>query len=510
MCGRSPTTSRWPPGGRDAERAARYDVLAAQQALATLAADDAKRLAATALELLDQKEDDLLRCDALICLGQAERLMGEGDHREHLIAAARLARDHADVDRLVTATLANGGGIGDVPGADAERIELIDAALEAVGTADTAERARLLAVLALELGAFAGAASERAFSLADEAVAVARRVGDPATSTFVLHNHFDATLVPHTRQQRLALSAENIALAESLGDPVALANALQDTAYVSAEYGELDAGFSRYEEVAVIGKEFELGAMQRTPLITRASKALKDGRIVEAEALADEAFRVMTETGHRSAFGFYAAQLIAIRRDQGRLDELVTLVADAARDNPEVPAYRTAPCLIHAELDQEPEAAAVLRTLAADEFAAIPYDWMWLTAMCNCAEVSAWLGDTSTAAVLFDRLSPFHDHFAMSIIALGSVAHFTGALAGAIGRRDKADSYFDEAAAMEERAGAVTCLARTRLAWARMLMNQDGSGDAARAALLLDQVLETAASVGLPTVERRARRLLAQ
>ena len=35
----------------------------------------------------------------------------------------------------------------------------------------------------------------------------------------------------------------------------------------------------------------------------------------------------MTETGHRSAFGFYAAQLIAIRRDQGRLDELVTLVA---------------------------------------------------------------------------------------------------------------------------------------------------------------------------------------
>ena len=33
-------------------------------------------------------DDDLLRCDALTCLGQAERLLGEGEHREHLLAAS--------------------------------------------------------------------------------------------------------------------------------------------------------------------------------------------------------------------------------------------------------------------------------------------------------------------------------------------------------------------------------------------------------------------------------------
>jgi hypothetical protein len=186
------------------------------------------------------------------------------------------------------------------------------------------------------------------------------------------------------------------------------------------------------------------------------------------------------------------------------------LVAQAAAENPTVAAFQTALCIIHTDLEQPEEGRAVIRGLAADDFAVIQYDFLWLVAMCNCAELSAFLGDRSTAGVLLERLLPFHDQFVASVVSVGAVGHFIGALAATLERYEEADAYFAQAAAMEERNGAVTCLARTRLDWARMLLARAAPSDADRAKALLDEVLTTADTVGLPTIERRARELLSR
>ena len=110
--------------------------------------------------------------------------------------------------------MANAGGVGDVAGTDSERIELIEAALDAIGAEDSTDHARLLAILALQLGSFAGRGVA--------AVLRPRRRGrghgeaEPATAatlSFVLHCHSDATWVPHTLARRLANNAENVELA---------------------------------------------------------------------------------------------------------------------------------------------------------------------------------------------------------------------------------------------------------------------------------------------------------
>jgi hypothetical protein len=494
-------------GGRDVETAVRYHVAAARQAQLALASDDAKRLAEAGLELLEGVDDDGLWCDALTCLGRAERTLGSGEHREHLIDAARRAERLGDVQRLVTAVLANGGGVGDVPGVDNERIELLDAALEAIGPNDSEDRARLLAILANQLGAFVGGGSERAFPIADEALEVARRIGDPKTLSFVLQAHFEATWVPRTRTRRLALAAENVVLAEALGDPVGLGEALHSQGFVRAEYGELEALSDAMERAGAIGEEYGIGNLRRSVPLARASKALNDGRLEEAEALANEALHAFVETGHRSAFAFYAAALIGIRRDQGRLAELAPLLAQISQDNPNLPALQAARCMVHADLDQLEEADEVLRTLSIDGFSSLPYDWLWLASLCNCAEACARLADRATAEVLLDQLSPFADHFAMMVVPIGATARLTGALATIVGRYDDADRWLAEAAAMEERSGSVACLARTRVDWARMLLTRRGPTDAERAAGLLEQALATATSSGLATVERRVREL---
>ena len=171
--------------------------------MTALAVEDTKTLASKALDLLEDHHNDILRCDALTCLGQAERFLGEGQHREHLIEAARLAQQAHDVDRLVAAVFENGGGVGDVAGADADRIELIGAALNAIGPTDSTTRARFLALRALELGTNRRRRFARAFEVAEDTLATARRVNDPATLSFVLHTYADAKRVPHTLPHRL-------------------------------------------------------------------------------------------------------------------------------------------------------------------------------------------------------------------------------------------------------------------------------------------------------------------
>src|SRR5207253_710120 len=118
--------------------------------------------------LLGDVDDESLRCDLLTCRGTAERLLGAPEHRETLLDAARIAQTIGDTDRLAAAVLANVGGVSDVSGLDAERVELIEAALTALPTSDTAIRARLLAALAYEIGSFAGVADPRCFDVADE------------------------------------------------------------------------------------------------------------------------------------------------------------------------------------------------------------------------------------------------------------------------------------------------------------------------------------------------------
>src|SRR5262249_50796041 len=61
-----------------------------------------------------------------------------------------------------------------------------------------------------------------------------------------------------------------------------------------------------------------------------------------------------------------------------------------------------------------------------------------------------------------------------------------------LGRWDEASRYFEAALAMNARMGAVTFVARTRVAYARMLMARGGPDDRGRAAALLAEVQTTA------------------
>ena len=148
-------------------RAIRESRLAGQHALDALAPDEAARWFAHALELHRRHgaPDRGCECDLLTELGEAQRRGADRTYRVTLLEASRLARELRDGERLGAAALANTRGFESASGSvDEARVSELRAALELSADADPLRRARLLALLALELTFVASIEERRALS----------------------------------------------------------------------------------------------------------------------------------------------------------------------------------------------------------------------------------------------------------------------------------------------------------------------------------------------------------
>ena len=226
---------------QDPDRAVAYSRQAGDRALAELAPDEAMRWFTRALELSAGGGDPAMRCDLLTGLGEAERQSGRPAFRESLLEAGQIARELGDLQRLAAAVLANTRGQPSQHGSvDEERVELIEAALDATGdTGDLATRSRLLALLALELNWDPDC--ERRRSLSAEALDLARRTEDVSVIAHALHNRIITIQAPETLEERSALSREVGELAEGLADPGLRYLAYYDASIVAGEVGDMSA-----------------------------------------------------------------------------------------------------------------------------------------------------------------------------------------------------------------------------------------------------------------------------
>jgi len=345
----------------DLRKALRYAYQAGQRALAQLAPDEAMRWFNQGLQLFEQERDgdEVLRTDLLIGLGTAQRQTGDPTHRATLLEAAAHAGRLGDTERLVTAALANSRGYFSTIGTfDVERVEVLRAALDALGERDRPERAKLLATVATEMAAEGD--WEHHHHIADEALAIARRLDDPATLAQVLIVRYLAINVPETLELRLAETAEACALTESIGDPLAegLAAVFRVAAAISA--GDLAEVDRRMEQVRSRTSQLGQPLLEHWLNLHESWRALLGGDQEEAERYATQAMRVAEGSGNPEGRMFYAGQIFTIRMVQGRLDEVVDLVAQVAANTPGVPVYRSTLATALCELDRDDEARRLL------------------------------------------------------------------------------------------------------------------------------------------------------
>ena len=348
-------------------------------------------------------DDEETKCAVLVGLGEAQRQAGDSAYRRTLLDAAATAHALGHDQLLIRAALANNRGFYSAIGTvDAERVETVRRAL-VVAPPDSPERARLLAILALEL-TFAEDFDNR-LALVHEAVEVARRSGDQRTIADVLARTHEAIAVPSTIADRLQWTAEACDIARALRDPALewLANTVNmvsglDAGDLAIVDRGLGAATSAAEKLGQPHPEWETRYHSSW-------RAMLAGDTAVAEQLASSAFEVGTESGEPDALLIFGLQLIAIRWQQGRLAEMLPLIREGADDAPGVPGYHALCAWACAETGEIDEARVGVADGARVGFEP-PYDGNWLVGQAFWAGAASRVGGVDTRG-LVSRLQPY-------------------------------------------------------------------------------------------------------
>ena len=320
----------------DLEKPVRYAQQAAEWALEQLAPDESIRWFGHALELLagdGEVVDDERRCSLLVGLGEAQRQVGDRVYRETLLDAAEIAQRIGSSALLVQSALANNRGIFSAFGeVDEPRLEVLRAALAVVDpSAGGATRAKLLALLAVE-SMFDSEFAERQ-ELVLRAVEAARATSDPSTIAEVLARTHVAIQVPENIATRLELTTEAWDRAREVRDP--FVRWLTETVRMNAA---LDVGDIAVHErcfADAVASAERLG--QPHPLwearFSASTRAMLHGDSAEAERFANEGLEFALKTGEPDALTIFGVQIVGIRWQQGRLEEIVPLIREAVGAN---------------------------------------------------------------------------------------------------------------------------------------------------------------------------------
>jgi DNA-binding CsgD family transcriptional regulator len=501
----------------DVDKAVFYAERAGASADALFAYEEAVSHYEMALQILEQKHaDDLTRCFALLLtLGEVQRKAGDFSQAlQSFQRAAAVAKTLGSPEGLARAAL----GFEETawrPGLPGDAaVRLCEEALMALGEGDSALKARVLGGLTRAL-AFTGAFAQGTV-IGKQAVEMARRLGDSSTLTATLRTSLYARYarwgLDHN-EERLATATEMVRLAEEAGDRSMALEAHLWRLFDLMELGDIpavDQQLAIYTRLALdLRQPFQLYSDRSF----RAMRAIFEGRFAEGERDAQEALAIGQRLRGQDALGLFGVQMFTLRREQGRLREVAPAVRHFVQMSPEASRWRPGLALIYSELGLVAEARAEFEHLAAQNFADVPRDALWILCMVYLAEVCVFLGDTARAATLYQLLLPYDGHNLVAgphVACYGAASRHLGMLAATLSRWDDAQRHFEQALAMNTRMGAKPWLAHTQFQYAKMLLARARPGAREQATLLLDQALSISRQLGMDTLQERATALMEQ
>ena len=485
------------------ERAIRYNILAARAAANALAFDEAARMLVTAhgLGIDDARE----RAEVLLELGVARHKAGSGlDAREALESAAQIGRELADAELLARAA-ARYEEASWRPGMVEGAVELLEEATAALGEHESELSVELLGGLARALDG--KGEHERAAIVRENAIGLARRLGDRAgLATVLVRSYWSRGATPI--EEILEMLTEARAISEELGDTELQAEAMSWRVPAFVAMADIPAARSeaaQLRRIAEITRQpFNLHVAEQYD----AAISLSDGKLDAAEAMAgrSEAAGRMLTGGDAS--GTYGIQMFSLRREQGRLAELASVIRIlVARDRERSP-WRPGLASLLVELGMESEAKSELARIASEGLD--PFrESLWLASLTYLTDACVAVGDATVAALLYPELAPLAGSNVMVghlVAYYGAADRYLGMLAGTLGEWELAEEHFEQALAANLAMEARTWLAHTNYEYARMLLAHGGE-NSDRAQVLLVEADRLARVIGMATLRNRIREM---
>jgi DNA-binding SARP family transcriptional activator len=472
----------------DARRALRYARQAADEAAARRAFDVAAEHYERARRARDRVADDVTaeeRLELDLAHGRALRLAGDGRAHDALRGVAADAERAGDAARMAEAVLTFVLGMEtDVLTEDPEMIGLVRRALALLPAEDSAARARLEALLALQ-ALYSIPHAERC-EMADRALAMARRVGDPVALASVLSAHGWTVVGPERRRDRQLVAEDLLSVAGASPSAECEGHILRFV--VLAESGDVHAADAALAQARATAR---VPISHWMVLLWESARAVLAGRLADAEELAGRAAEVGRDGGFQPSVVEFTSVglLLCIRLAQGRVSELEAVTA-GARTLPARPAWSfTAEAQVALARGDRDAARDAMAHAVARGLLQTPRNHAWGTTVIGAADVCADLDDRSLAGPLHELLAPHAD---LMVIQSGPLSRPLGRLAVTLGRRAEAEHHLRAAVTLCERMDARAFLAIARYDLGRLLLpSHEG-------ALLIDQARAAARALGMP------------
>jgi class 3 adenylate cyclase/tetratricopeptide (TPR) repeat protein len=490
----------------DPDTVARSSLAAADEAIDGAAFEEATSHLRTALSALDQMPPDPeLRYRVLRTLGQALNALADDRAAERTwLDAADIARELGDPDRLF-ATVVGYGYMVRLHG-DAELVRLLDDVLDLVGPGDSPLRAKALGWRAVPVIPSARG-SRPDFDRVDEAVAMARRIGDRSALATTLRSR----VLLRAYAPDAAAMLRDVQELVSLG-PVGGEAITRDTAAVFRDQTTALLRLGRRAEaevsVAIAAREAERNGLRMSQggaLFLQSALARASGRFGEAKRLAAEA-GVRTEP--HEVQPAYGAQVLATRMEEGRVREVIASLQALGSSGIVAPAWEAMLASALADDGQRRKAAEQLAALLDDQPSRFLEDNDAPLTIRHLTETCRQLDDLAHASAMLPHVEPWAGQLFVITFGLsieGAADRAIGHLLATLGRLDEADHAYTSAADLERAAGFPPLLARTEYWHARALIDRNAQGDHERAVALLDDVIGITDQLGMRRLAEQAR-----
>jgi tetratricopeptide (TPR) repeat protein len=484
------------------QRALDYALRAADQAIRSLAFEEAVRLRHMALAMLplSSEVDDVQHAEIVLSLGDAQARAGDLEgSKVSFREAADIARRTGEVTQLARAAIGYGGRLPWTrPGRDRYVIPLLQDALVLLGGTDERLRVRLLSRLA---SAWRSSPErfEQSRTLSQQALDLARAIDDPSTLSYALAGRYWATWWPENPEQRRQMAQEMISVAESAGDAERRIDAQLMLYMAYTETGQMTEARAAEEEVRRLANALRQPSQLWLGVAPRALLALLGGDFPLAEELVVRELNwgdPITNVRDERSAGIMHTFLL--RREQDRISETEPLVRAAVDEFPWYPLHRAALVQVLIGQGRATEARTMFRSLAANNFAAFYRDNEWLLGIALAAEACCLLEDAEAARVLYEQLAPFAGRQAIGHAegSLGAVDRYLGLLAATRGQLDVAIDHLTNAIHVNEQVGARPFVAHSQHDLATVLRRRGTKGDLANADALEAVALQTATAIG--------------
>ncbi|MDH5672619.1 MAG: AAA family ATPase [Myxococcales bacterium] len=484
-----------------AQLAVNYGRLAAERALEASAYEEAQAHYRRALQAAQRIESVSPRTRLELELGLAR---AEGTSakvaRTRLAEVARRARDIGERELLADAALARAGygptrlPIFREPGTiDAEEIALLELALDAHRGADSRKAALLLSYLATAL--YNGAQPERIRSLVDEALAMARRLGDRRLLCEVLIVVGGAIRGPGELPARIELLDELIAEASALELKTALLGAHRARGWAHWEAGRLGAAQGDIDiSTRIAGELNHPRAVSAAGGFGTMLDAC-DGIFEEPAAFPGDRRNAVRSPGSGRINQGAMIRVFWMRFMRGRVGEIVPPLEAMAQKFPLPIVWHCGLLAAYAATGQEQAARRELERYAANDFRTVRNDHNYLGAHGLLAYVACEVGTPAHAAKLRELLAPYAGRviiFGLGGYSGGVVQRVLGELSLASGELERAEQELRAGIEADRALGINLWANRGRLSLARILLERGSGAERSEAGALIAEALDFA------------------